>query len=225
MNFYRPLVLNDHRNVYVWSDLHLGHNKEFILGPRLFTSVEEHDTTLLHRWCATVSHDSTIFILGDIMFGHNAEERLYRFLKTVPFKVLYLMPGNHAAGFKQLIERADENNTLFIDDKTVQFIPNYIEAYINKKFYVMSHYPILSANRQGKHDFGGMIHGHCHGNLNAPDLYKGKIMDVSVECCLFPQHFGTIEKYFALKNNLTYDHHENTSTKSDRDNQPNTSTR
>lgn len=214
---YKPLELNhlDPKNVFVWSDLHLGHDRDFIWGPRGFDCVEEHDQVLTRLWETTLNENSTIFILGDIMFGHNAHERLIQFFKRVPFHRCYLMPGNHHAGFKQLLDDAEPNlEWIHLDrgpQRHVQFLPNYVEARIDGLFYVMSHYPILSANRQGKHDFGGMLHGHCHGNLHrddfAKEIYKRRVMDVGVECCPEPVSFQRVRTTLERTVNESFDHH------------------
>lgn len=220
--FYKPLSFKniDPKNIFVWSDLHLGHDKEFLWKPRGFNSVEEHDLAIKQRWQSNLNDESIIFILGDIMFGHNAEQRLLEFFNEVPFKICFLMAGNHSAGFKQLIQQSNDDLELWIDPvdetKVVQFIPNYIEAYIGGLFYVMSHYPILSANGQGKDSFGGMLHGHCHSNLYkndyAKEIYKGKMIDVGVENVPEPLSFDKLKKMFDKRENLSYDHHNNKST-------------
>lgn len=213
---YKPLSFKgyDPNNIFVWSDLHLGHNKEFIYKPRGFDSVEEHDAALRQRWQTHLNPESMIFILGDIMFGHRADERLLSFFQDVPFKICFLMGGNHHAGFKQLLEDTNDNLELFLDvdeSRAVQFLPNYVEAYIGGLFYVMCHYPIISANRQGKHDFGGMIHGHCHGNLRRNDfakqIYKNRVLDVGVECMPSPVSFREIRRVLDDTANKSYDHH------------------
>jgi len=216
--FYKPLSFKgfDIKNIFVWADLHLGHDKEFLWKPRGFNSVEEHDLAIKQRWQSNLNDDSIIFILGDIMFGHKADERLDKFFDEVPFNKIYLMGGNHHAGYKQLIQRTNCDGEYWVDslnsDKCVQFIPNYIEAYVNNKFYVMSHYAILSANGQGKDNFGGMIHGHSHGNLYKNDyakqIYNGKVIDVGVENVQSPMSFYDLGKFMNEKDNKSYDHHD-----------------
>ena len=56
------------------SDLHIGHDKEFLYGPRGFSSIEEHDTAILERWNATVSQEDTVYILGDLCMNNNERE-------------------------------------------------------------------------------------------------------------------------------------------------------
>lgn len=218
--FHKPLSFKnvDPKNIFVWSDLHLGHDKEFLWKPRGFNSVEEHDLAIKQRWQSNLNDESIIFILGDIMFGHNAEQRLLQFFNEVLFKICFLMAGNHSAGYKQLIQQSDDNLQLhgfqpLENEKYVQFIPNYIEAYVGGLFYVMSHYPILSANGQSKYNYGGHCHGHCHMNLYkndyAKEIYKGKVIDVGVENVPEPLSFDKLNKMFDKRENLSYDHHNN----------------
>lgn len=61
----------DSMNTWVTSDLHLGHDREFIWGPRGFNSVEEHDAEIIRLWNETVPPDGEVYILGDLMLGDN----------------------------------------------------------------------------------------------------------------------------------------------------------
>lgn len=140
---YRHVNIHDPANTFVWSDLHLGHDRDFIWRPRGFNSVQEHDAILEQRWKDNLNEDSVIFNLGDIVFGLDAEDKLLRFLHRVPFKTLYLMSGNHTAGFSQIIERSDNGVFRLNANKTIVFIPNYLEVKSKGKTYVLSHYPIL----------------------------------------------------------------------------------
>lgn len=57
--------------VFVTSDLHFGHDREFIWGPRGFKSSQEHDETVIRNWNAVVNADDDVYILGDVMLGDN----------------------------------------------------------------------------------------------------------------------------------------------------------
>ena len=65
--------------IFVTSDLHIGHNKPFLYEKRGFSSIEEHDTEVLRRWNSLVSYDDTVYILGDLCMGGNEKEwnRIY----------------------------------------------------------------------------------------------------------------------------------------------------
>jgi calcineurin-like phosphoesterase family protein len=146
------------------------------------------------------------------MFGGNGEQRLTETLQNLNFKELYLMGGNHQAGYKQLLSKSYNDNGvhyLLFGDKRVYFIPNYFEIIICGQSIALSHYPIASWNGQSKGSW--MIHGHCHSNLYNSELgkilYRCKIIDVGIENCLNPISFSDVRNSFNVKENLTFDHH------------------
>lgn len=55
--------------IYATSDLHLGHNRAFIYESRGFSSIEEHDQTIINNWNSVVNDNDTVYILGDLMLG------------------------------------------------------------------------------------------------------------------------------------------------------------
>lgn len=213
--FYKPLKVTDKdHNVLFWSDTHFGHRCEHWERPlwsaRGFSSIEEHDEELIKRWNAKSNNSATFFHLGDFMFGHNAVDRLEQIVDRVCFKTLYLLPGNHCAGWKQWFEKINTNVWHLSPQKTVYFLPNYVEAYINGQPIVMSHFPILSFNGQGKGSY--CLYGHVHGNLQKREigkLYKqARTQEVSVEICPSPVSFGDIKKIMRDKEIVSFDHHD-----------------
>lgn len=213
--FWEPIKI-EHTNVWFWSDMHLGHKCEHWETPlwrnRGFNSVEEHDETLIKRWNDKLNEDSEIFHLGDIMFGSNGEERLEEVLNRLTFKTLYLFPGNHSAGYKQLLSKSTEENGvrhLDFNNKRVYFVPNYLEMIVCGQSIVASHYPLASWNGQAKGSF--MLHGHCHQNLYRSEigstLYKCKIVDVGVENSPTPLSYTQLRSKFKGAENKTFDHH------------------
>lgn len=46
--------------IFVTSDLHIGHNKEFLYKPRGFSSIEEHDKALIENWNNLIKDYPTI---------------------------------------------------------------------------------------------------------------------------------------------------------------------
>ena len=143
------------------------------------------------------------------MFGYGGEEKFMNLMRRLKFKRLFVMSGNHNAGWKQSFE-AVKDNALYLDDnlKEIIFVPNYLEAYVNGQPIVMCHYGIASWNGQSKGAW--MLHSHSHGSLYGTDLgnilYKAKIADVGVERFLYPPSFGEIKSKFD-KETVAFDHH------------------
>ena len=165
--FWEPIKI-EHANVWFWSDLHIGHKCEHWETPlwknRGFNSVEEHDETLIKRWNDKLNEESEVFSLGDILFGSHGEERLNSLFNQLTFNTLYVLPGNHHAGYKQLLNQSltkDGIRYSYFGDKKVYFVPNYLEIIVCGQPIVLSHYPLASWNGQAKGSI--MVHGHCHG--------------------------------------------------------------
>ena len=78
--------------IFVTSDLHFGHDKKFLWGPRGFNSSKEHDEAIIANWNSIVGHDDEVYVLGDLMlgdseYGRDCVEKLNGFI--------YLIRGNH----------------------------------------------------------------------------------------------------------------------------------
>lgn len=65
--------------VWTTSDLHIGHNREFVYGYRGFASCEEHDAVLVENWNSLVAEDDIVYILGDVMLKHNLEDDNFKY--------------------------------------------------------------------------------------------------------------------------------------------------
>ena len=57
--------------IWLTSDLHLGHDREFIWGPRGFKSVWENDAAIIKNWNDMVDAKDEVYLLGDVMLGNN----------------------------------------------------------------------------------------------------------------------------------------------------------
>lgn len=55
--------------IWVTSDLHLGHNKDFLYGARGFENIREHDEILVNNWNSLVEPYEDVYILGDVMLN------------------------------------------------------------------------------------------------------------------------------------------------------------
>lgn len=204
-------------NVYFTSDTHFGHNKEFLYGKRGFKNVMEHDGAIIERWNRVVGKGDTVIHCGDVMFGEGGAERLLSILKVLNFKKLWLLPGNHHAGYKQLLRLVSQDGTYLLEDgdelKEIELVPNYMEFVVNRQPMVVCHYPIASWNGMGKGVW--CISGHCHGSFHGSqkDAQEGKILDLGIEVVEGPISFCEVAHIMEHKAVKIVDHHgENTST-------------
>ncbi len=57
--------------IFVCSDTHFGHDREFLWGPRGFSNHIDHDEEIIQRWNEVVGPDDIVYHLGDVMLGDN----------------------------------------------------------------------------------------------------------------------------------------------------------
>ena len=220
--FYQPVKVDaKNHEVLFWGCLHYGHNPNWeipIWKRRGFNSSEAHDEGIIENWNSKATEKTTGFLLGDVMFGYGGEEKFKNLITRLNFKRIFIMSGNHTAGWKQTFESVKDNifyvggkiarEVQGLPIKEVIFVPNYLEAYVNGQPIVMCHYPIVSWNGHGKGAW--MLHSHCHGSLYGTKignlLYKAKITDVGVERHPSPISFGEIKSKFD-KETVAFDHH------------------
>lgn len=87
------LHAQDHPEVWLWSDLHLGHAMALSVFGRPYWTPEEMEDDLFETWRRVVDPGHTVVILGDVAIGGLSGRRLKRFRAAPGRKVLVV--GNH----------------------------------------------------------------------------------------------------------------------------------
>lgn len=224
MIYNLKFVDNEVSRVFFFSDFHHSHDPEWdvpLWKLRGFNSIEEHDRVLMENWNKKVSENDIVFYLGDLIVGAGKEgyNTFVNTLLKLEFNTLYVMPGNHYSGFKQLFDGnfAHDSIDQFLRIKilselreSIYFIPNYYEISVNGQSIVLCHYPILSWNKMSQGAWH--LHGHCHGNLHKTkwienNYYKGKVLDIGPECNNEPISFNELKQIFKSRIELKVDHH------------------
>lgn len=140
--------------IFITSDLHFNHDKDFIWKARGFNSVQEMNEELIKRYNSVVQDEDTVYILGDSMMGMNVNEGLAYLRRLKGTK--YLALGNHDTNTR--IE-AYKNSGIFAE---VAFA--YRLKVKGKQFY-LTHYPTITSNGdEGIKVFN--LYGHTHQTSN-----------------------------------------------------------
>lgn len=159
--------------IFVSSDLHLGHDKEFIWKARGFGSIEEHDEAVIENFNDAVGPDDTLILLGDCMLG-NSEVMIKKFHQLPAH--MWLIFGNHDS---------DTRKKLYADSLNVDRILGYADVLRYDKFqFFLCHYPTLTANYDDdKFLRRQMIDlcGHTHTKDRWADIDKGLIYHCEVD--------------------------------------------
>ena len=142
-------------NIWVTSDWHLGHDREFIWKARRFSSVEEMNMAIISKHNALVRPDDDVYVLGDLTLGPAANIDL---IKQMNGK-LHIVRGNHDT---------DNRWKLYLDLSNIVELSNAIYLKYNKYHFYMSHYPSMTGNLE-KESLKQMtlnLFGHTHQQTN-----------------------------------------------------------
>ena len=139
--------------IFVTSDTHFGHDREFLFAPRGFTSIQEHDAAVIANWNSVVGPDDVVYHLGDVMLNDN--EHGLECLRQLNGNIK-IIPGNHDT---------DKRIELYKQLENVEVLPMAITLkYKNYNFY-LSHHPTLTSNLE-KAPYLRMhlinLYGHTH---------------------------------------------------------------
>lgn len=151
--------------IWITSDWHFNHQREFIYIPRGFSSVEEMNEAIIARHNQLVQPEDDVYVLGDLMLGDS--EKGIECIKRMNGK-LHIVRGNHDTDrrwelYKSLPNVVEMDNAIYL-------------KYKRHNFY-MSHYISLTGNLE-KESLTQMtlnLFGHTHQKdnfyMDMPYLY------------------------------------------------------
>ena len=184
--------------IFITSDTHFGHDKDFIWQPRGFSSSEEHDRAIIENWNSIVSWDDEVYVLGDLMLGDN--ESGIRKLNQLNGKI-YILYGNHDSNTR-IQMYANIRPTILCLGLA------YILKYRGYSFY-LSHYPTITSNMDTDKPLNRRvisICGHKHTKNKFCDMDKGLIYHCELDCqnnkpILLDDIIKDIQTYISLDKN------------------------
>ena len=145
--------------IYITSDLHLGHDKDFLWGSRGFSSSEEHDRTLIEKWNSVITYDDEVYVLGDLMLGDNEEG--VRKLNQLNGKI-YIIYGNHDSATRI---------QMYANIRPTILCLGYAQVIKHSGYsFYLSHYPTLTSNMDADKPLKRRIINLC-GHVHTPDKF------------------------------------------------------
>lgn len=136
--------------IYLTSDFHFCHDKDFIYKERGFDSVEEMNSKIVENYNNIIKDDDIVYIVGDCML--NNDEEGIKLLKQLKGHK-YLAIGNHDTDKRIKLYR--ENN--IFEDIQMGYRIKY-----KSKTFIISHYPTMVDNTTKDNVFN--LFGHTHQN-------------------------------------------------------------
>ena len=125
--------------IFVTSDTHFGHDRDFIYEPRGFSSIEESDFTIMSRWNEVVGPNDIVYLLGDLMLNNNLNGLGCLAGLNGHIKIIL---GNHDTDARiKLYHQLSEKTNGKIEVLGFATIIKY-----KKWRFYLSHHPTLTAN-------------------------------------------------------------------------------
>lgn len=141
--------------IWISSDYHFNHDREFIWKPRGFSCVKEMNEAIVKRHNAIVMPDDEVYILGDVMLGN--EPLVGASLLSLMNGHIHMILGNHDTLNRKKIYESCGIGCCYAT----------MLKYKGYSFY-LSHYPTMTSNLEKEHIKQCIINlfGHTHQNSN-----------------------------------------------------------
>lgn len=153
-------------NIWITSDFHFCHDREFVYKPRGFNCVRDMNEAIVKNYNQLVQPNDDVYVLGDLMLSDNITGmKLLRNLKGR----IHIIGGNHDT---------DERVRLYRTAWNVEEVIMGCNLQYNGWRFFLSHYPSLCGYyEEGKRLKNCRINlcGHTHTNNRFADMDKGII--------------------------------------------------
>ena len=105
INYRLKFNYEDSHKMFWVGDLHYNHDRNFIWGApkRGYKNVTEMNNDIIHSWNSVCDYDSTVFHMGDMIFGDETGYNLLNLYERLNFKNLYCIFGNHTSGGERTV--------------------------------------------------------------------------------------------------------------------------
>lgn len=214
------------QKVYFTTDPHLGHNPKWpvpLWKARGYTSVTDHDDSIINGINALVRPDDILIVLGDLCLNTTVEQ-FEAYLARINCQNLWCLWGNHNNPHdKQIYQREIAKINQFCNVtnytgsnhleiyplryKNMVFMGHYQEIVVNGQYMDLFHYPISVWN-EVKHGAWHLC-GHSHNGFvpSQAESTSGKILDVSWDGHKKPWSMTELAAVMALKQVVKSDNH------------------
>lgn len=167
--------------IYLTSDLHFNHNREFIYKARGFETIDEMNEKIIERVNSRVKSGDTLYILGDVCLGGALSGEANKELIERLNGNLIIVLGNHDT---------PKREQLYLTCKNVKYI-TYADRLDYKKYhFYLSHYPSMTGNlekeslKQTLLNLFGHTHQHTNFYQDIPFMYHAGVDSHNCYPCL-----------------------------------------
>ena len=202
------------RKIYITSDPHLGHQRDFVYGARGFADVKSHDDAVIESFNAVARPNDILWILGDLCLNTTVEQ-FEAYLARINCQNIYTIWGNHNNPHEKNIYRKQldrcgisPNDEVYpFKYKNLTYWGAYKEVALAGQFAVLFHYPIYVWNEMSHGAWMLCGHSHYGCDFSKADNLNAKILDVGWDGHLGPWSLEEIKAVMEKKTIPVVDHH------------------
>lgn len=211
------LNFKEKNKIFVTSDTHFHHNKDFIWKNRGYSSIKNHDDDIIDIINKKVKPDDILIHLGDFCLNASLSQ-FEELISRIYCQNIYMLFGNHPNPhykniYKPLVKTVlgetyfDNNEVYPLRYRNVVYIGNYTSAILDGQFCILCHYPISVWDEM--QNGAWMLCGHSHYGFepSRAESLAGKILDVGWDGHKAPWSLQEIAAVMAKKGFNKVDHH------------------
>ena len=148
--------------IFLTSDLHFNHDREFVWKVRGFESVQEMNETIVENWNATVDKNDDVYVLGDLCLGGGGPEVLAAnkaLIESLNGRI-HIIRGNHDT---------DPRVRMYETCANVVDVVKWADMLRYKGYhFYLSHFPTLTGNleKESLKQCTCNLFGHTHQTTN-----------------------------------------------------------
>lgn len=203
MEVMYKISVEDYDKLFVTSDTHFNHNKDFVWKTRGYNSPEEMTSSMIDIINNTVGPDGILLHLGD--FCLNTTREMYEdIMSRLKIGAVWMLWGNHNNPIQKSYGGSRIQIASSIKGTMVKYLEYYFTFRCGKKTFACLHFPMRIWDGMAL----GVMHlcGHSHGTLEVsrPEDKSYKILDCGWDIHKKPLTMKEIEDIMATKsiNNL-----------------------
>ena len=166
--------------IFFTSDLHFGHDKEFIWGARGYKSVEEMNEVQVARWNEQVEPDDFVYVLGDLFLGSPDNIKYVKRLNGH----LFIVMGNHDTK-----SRIDQ---LALLKNVWQIYQHATDITLDGQKLWLCHYPTVVDMPKGKDPALACVFGHTHQSDTWGFEGRPNMVNVGIDYWKYPVPYDTV---------------------------------
>lgn len=202
------LTQEQYNNLFITSDLHFNHNREFVWKARGFSSVEEMNDKLISIINETVGPKGILLSLGDWCLNTDSTKYIDIWEKLKVGQI-WMIAGNHnnphskIYGYGSCIGETSHRH----DCPPITRYGHYLTFRFSSKFFVCFHFPQLVWD--GQSDGSMHLCGHSHGDLqySRPENLNQKVLDCGIDIHKKPLSMKEVEAIMNTKS-ISIIHHD-----------------